>query len=146
MRNMALFIFCAICSHACNTATTAGENQNAPQIQIVEKYFESFNAHQWDKMTSLYADTVDIKDPAYGMNLRMTKADILKKYTELHQTIPDVHDSIVNMYSSDKGYITVEFISTGTAPDQSKFALPICTIFRIENGFITKDFTYYDNF
>ncbi|WP_262892331.1 hypothetical protein ACN9ML_07985 [Dyadobacter endophyticus] len=40
----------------------------------------------------------------------------------------------------------VEFISTGTAPDKSKFTLPICTIFTIENGNITQDFTYYDNF
>ena len=40
----------------------------------------------------------------------------------------------------------VEFISTGTAEDGSQFELPICTIFTIENGKITKDFTYYDNF
>lgn len=43
-------------------------------------------------------------------------------------------------------HITVESISTGTAADGSKFELPICTIFTIENGKITKDFTYYDNF
>ncbi len=42
-------------------------------------------------------------------------------------------------------HITVESISTGTAADGSKFELPICTIFTIENGKITKDFTYYDN-
>lgn len=32
------------------------------------------------------------------------------------------------------------------APDNSKFTLPICTVFTIENGLITQDFTYYDNF
>jgi len=50
------------------------------------------------------------------------------------------------MYSSGDKHVIVEFISTGTAPDNSKFELPICTIFTIENKKITKDFTYYDNF
>lgn len=50
------------------------------------------------------------------------------------------------MYPSGENHIIVEFVSSGTAPDNSKFELPICTIFTIENGLITKDFTYYDNF
>jgi hypothetical protein len=37
-------------------------------------------------------------------------------------------------------------VSSGTAPDSSKLELPICTILTIENGKITQDFTYYDNF
>lgn len=113
---------------------------------VVKQYFEYFNAHQWDKMVSLYADTVDIKDPAYGINLKMSKDEILKKYTELNQSIPDVNDSIVDIYLSENGYIIVEFISSGTTPDQAKFELPICTIFKIQKGLITKDYTYYDNF
>ena len=40
----------------------------------------------------------------------------------------------------------VEFVSTGTAPDGTKFELPIVSIFTIEEGMITKDWTYYDNF
>ena len=39
-----------------------------------------------------------------------------------------------------------KFVSTGTAPDNSKLELPICTIFKIENGLITKDFIYFVNF
>jgi hypothetical protein len=41
---------------------------------------------------------------------------------------------------------SLAFVSTGTAPGSSKFGLPICTVFAIEIGLITKDFTYYDNF
>jgi ketosteroid isomerase-like protein len=55
-------------------------------------------------------------------------------------------DEVKAVYPSGENHIIVEFISTGTAPDNSKFELPICTIFTIENGKITKDFTYYDNF
>jgi len=59
---------------------------------------------------------------------------------------PDVKDEIANLYPSGDKNIIVEFVSRGTAPDNSKFDLPICTIFTIENGMITKDFTYCDNF
>ena len=71
---------------------------------------------------------------------------IVKKYTELAELFPDVKDKIVQIYPSGDKHIIVEFISSGTAPDGLKFELPICTIFTIEKGFITKDFTYYDNF
>jgi ketosteroid isomerase-like protein len=54
-------------------------------------------------------------------------------------------DSVTAMYPSGDKHVTVEFISKGTAPDGTVFELPICTILTIENGFITKDFTYYDN-
>ncbi|WP_198412578.1 nuclear transport factor 2 family protein [Kaistella antarctica] len=52
---------------------------------------------------------------------------------------------MIQIYPSGNQHIIVEFISRGTAPDNTKFELPICTIFTIENGLITKDFTYYDN-
>ena len=60
--------------------------------------------------------------------------------------IPDVKDKVIQTYPSGDNHIIVEFVSSGTAPDNSKFELPICTIFTIENGLITKDFTYFDNF
>lgn len=78
-------------------------------------------------------------------NIKMTKANIVKKYDEINQMIPDVHDKVIKIYHSDNNVI-VEFESSGTAPDDSKFVLPICTIFEIIKGKITKDFTYYDNF
>jgi hypothetical protein len=53
---------------------------------------------------------------------------------------------VIQTYPSGDKHIIVEFVSSGTAPDSSKFELAICTIFTIENGLITKDFTYFDNF
>lgn len=114
--------------------------------KIIEQYFKHFNSHEWQKMADMYIDQPEMKDPAYGINnVKMTKADIVKKYSELNQMIPDVHDHVVNMYHSGD-HVIVEFESSGTAPDGSKFVLPICTIFEIRNGKITKDLTYYDNF
>ena len=76
----------------------------------------------------------------------MTRAEMIAKYSALNEIFPDLHDKIVQTYPSGEKNIVVEFVSSGTAPDNSKFELPICTIFTIENGKITKDFSYFDNF
>jgi phosphorylcholine metabolism protein LicD len=73
------------------------------------------------------------------------KRQIIKEYSELQNQFPDVQDSVVAVYPSGDKNVIVEFVSKGTLPDQSKFELPICTIFTIENGKITKDYTYFDN-
>ncbi len=119
--------------------------ENNSNKTIIVTYFNHFNKHDWKAMADLYVDTAEMKDPSIGIdNVKMSKTDIISKYTELEKMIPDVKDSIVNMYFAGNN-ITVEFISTGTAPDGSKFHLPICTVFEIKEGKISKDLTYYDN-
>ncbi len=120
----------------------SGENE-----KLVKQYFEYFNKHDWHKMAAMYSDTAVFKDPSLGQGIeKQTKAQIIKKYDELSQIFPDVKDEVISVYPSGDKHIIVEFVSTGTAPDSSKFELPICTIFKIENGLITQDFTYFDNF
>ena len=125
-----------------NPSTSSNENQ-----KIVERYYELFNKHQWEETAKMYSEKAAFKDPSLGTGVvEQSRAQIAKKYGELEAIFPDVRDSIVQIYPSDANHIVVEFFSTGTAPDNTKFTLPICTIFAIENGLITKDFTYYDNF
>jgi ketosteroid isomerase-like protein len=113
---------------------------------LVKTYFEHFNAHNWQKMAEMYADTADFKDPSLRIDIvKQTHQQTIKKYSELARIFPDLKDEVIATYPSGDKNIIVEFISTGTAPDGSKFELPICTIFTIENGKISKDFTYYDN-
>ncbi len=121
--------------------------ENSENITLVKQYFDLFNEHKWKEMAALYTDTADFKDPSLGTGIvKQTHEQTIGKYTELGSTFPDVHDEIVEIYPSGEKHVIVEFISTGTAPDNSKFELPICTIFKIENGKISADFTYYDNF
>jgi ketosteroid isomerase-like protein len=115
--------------------------------KLVRNYFEHFNNHDWTKMANMYTEVAEFKDPSLGQKIvKQKREEIIKKYSDLSKTFPDVKDSILNIYPSGDKNIIVEFISSGTAPDNSKFELPVCTIFTIENGLITKDFTYYDNF
>lgn len=135
------------------TAFTACNNQkqgtmNATENEkLVNQYFDHFNNHEWTQMAKLYSESVDFKDPSLGQGIvKQTRQQIIDKYSGLNDMFPDLKDNVIQIYPSGDKNIIVEFISTGTAPDGSTFELPICTIFTIDNGMITKDFTYYDNF
>jgi ketosteroid isomerase-like protein len=149
---MIRFTFLALLLVSLFSCNNSKQNSNsmdnsATNKKIIEQYFKHFNNHEWQKMADMYSDDPEMKDPAYGIkNVKMKKADIVKKYSELNQMIPDVHDNVINMYHSGDNNVIVEFESSGTAPDGSKFILPICTIFEIKDGKIIKDLTYYDNF
>lgn len=141
-----LMIFLAILS----LSSCVYKNPELEQIsneKLVKQYFEHFNKHDWKKMADLYTDTADFKDPSLGKGIiKQSREQVVQKYSELAQTFPDLNDQIISIYPSGADHIVVEFVSRGNAPDKSKFELPICTIFSIKNGLITKDYTYFDNF
>ena len=114
---------------------------------LVKQYFEHFNKHDFVQMANMYAETTDFKDPSLGQGIvKQTRQQTIEKYTELAKVFPDLHDQVIQTYPSGDKHIIVEFVSSGTGPDKVKFELAICTIFTIENGLITKDFSYFDNF
>ncbi|MEM6644089.1 MAG: nuclear transport factor 2 family protein [Bacteroidota bacterium] len=111
-----------------------------------DEFFGYFNTHDWESMANMYAEKSSIKDPVFGIEaVSRTRADIIGHYSELSEMIPDVKDSVLNIYPSGNT-VVVEFISTGTAPDGNQFQLPICAIMTFEDGLIVSDHVYYDNF
>lgn len=146
MKQLWILFIAFIAVASCNTKNNKNMG-NSKNEELIKTYFEYFNKHDWVKMANMYKDAADFKDPSLGQGtVKQTRQKIIEKYSELNKTFPDIHDNVIQTYPSGENYIIVEFVSTGTAPDSSKFKLPICTIFTIENGLITKDFTYYDNF
>lgn len=150
MKYLITILFATITLISCNNQT---QNNMAITIQqtnnekLVQQYFEHFNNHEWTKMANMYAETSEFKDPSLGQGtVKQTRQQIIDKYSELNKIFPDLHDQVIQTYPSGDKHIIVEFVSTGTAPDNSKFELQICTILTIENGIITKDFSYFDNF
>ena len=130
------------CAEGNNNSEQADKN-----IKIAEKLFEHFNNHDWQKMADLYIPIGEFKDPSLGPGIiRMSRSEIVEKYSELHQVFPDIKDEVIAIYPSGVKHVIVEFVSTGTAADNTSFELPICTIFTIENGKITKDFNYFYDF
>ena len=146
MKQLTIILLLSLVILSC-TNQTPKNMETSNNEKLVKQYFTYFNHHQWEEMAGMYMENADFKDPSLGTRMvQQTRAQIIKKYTELNQVFPDINDRIVSIYPSGEKNIIVEFISTGTAPDHSKFELPICTIFTIENGLITKDFSYFDNF
>lgn len=147
MRKITIILFVAFTLASCNNQNQSKIMEISKNEKIVKQYFEHFNNHDWKKMAEMYTETVDFKDPSLGPGIvKQSRKQIEDKYADLHKVFPDLHDKVIQIYPSGEKHIIVEFVSTGTAPDNSKFELPICTIFTIENGLITKDFTYFDNF
>jgi ketosteroid isomerase-like protein len=145
MKKLMLLIF-VMGLFSCNNQKTK-KRETTDNKKLVLQYFEHFNTHNWVKMANMYAETAEFKDPSLGQGIvKQTRAQTQKKYRELNEIFPDLKDKVISIYPSGNRHVIVEFVSTGTAADQSKFELPICTIFTIIDGKITKDFTYYDNF
>lgn len=141
-----LFIVLSI-TNACTHIKKEKPMTTTANEKLVQQYFDHFNKHQWAKMADMYTEVSDFKDPSLGQGIvKQTRQQIIDKYTELNKVFADLHDKVIQIYPSAEKHIIVEFVSTGTAPDNAKFELPICVIFTIENGKITKDFSYFDNF
>lgn len=144
MRYLFTLLFTTFLLINCNDQKSTAPTDNE---KLIRQYFGYFNSHNWKKMANMYTETAEFKDPSLGKGVvKQSRQQIIDKYTALSQMFPDVKDKIIQIYNSGDNHVIVEFVSTGTAPDNTKFKLPICTIFTIEDGKITKDFTYFDDF
>lgn len=151
MKRNLLFVLIICILASCNSSapTTEGKKTGSETDNetLVKKFFERFNAHDWPAMAAMYIDTANFKDPSLGPGIvKQTRQQTIEKYAELNKVFPDIHDEVIQTYPSGDKNIIVEFVSSGISRDSVKFELPICTIFTIENGLITQDFTYFDNF
>lgn len=148
MRNL-LFLSLAFFVFSCKQneeKVIISESNSANNEKVAKELFVHFNNHDWQKMADLYIENAEFKEPTSGMVAqKKSKTQIVKEYTALQQQFGDVQDSVVSVYPSGDKNVIVEFVASGTLPDKSRFQLPICTIFTIENGKIAKDYTYFDN-
>ncbi len=146
MKNLVTLLIATVLIISCNQQKNR-KMETIANEQLVKTYFEHFNKHDWKAMAAMYIETADFKDPTLGTGIvKQTRQQTIDKYTELNKVFQDLNDKVIAVYPSGDNNIIVEFVSSGTAPDNSKFELPICTIFSIKNGLISKDFTYFDNF
>lgn len=148
--SVVLFISCCVfyaCSGSSNAVTPAAMNApDSTNIKIVLDLFSYFNKHDWQNYAALYADSAKFLDPSFGTTeITQTRQQTIQKYTELQKQIPDIMDEVKSVYAAGDNIITVEFVSHGSLPDKTSLNLPICTVFKMENGKIISDHTYFDN-
>jgi len=120
-------------------------NLKSKNIELVRSVFRNFNEHKWRQMADLYANPAEFKDPTFGFDIVIqSQEQIIHKYEQMEKMSFDIQDTIVELYATEDKHIIVEFVSSGSNSDGSKWQLPLVTIFTIENNLITKEFTYYD--
>ena len=121
-----------------STPTNATEN-----ITLTKEMIGTFNQHAWKDMASFYRDTASFLDPSFGSEyVRQTRVQTQEKYAAMEKMFPDIRDDIVMLHASGENVI-LEFVSSGTSADGSKFKVPICSILTFDDGKIVKDATYY---
>ncbi len=124
-------------------STAFAQTQQAEQNKrIALGVFEAFNAHDWQKMASYYANDVVLEDPSQAAPV-IGSAGISAKYAGYAEYIPDIQDSMIHLYVNDR-HVVIEFISYGTTVEGDTFSLPICSILTIDDGKIIRDANYYD--
>ncbi len=126
--------------------TSSEGSRVADNVNLVKRYFDTFNAHDWQGLGDLYSDSVAIKDPAEGKAMvRRSRSQLVEKYAALGRIFPDLKDKVQSIYPSGDDKVIVEFVSQGMSGDKVPLDLPICTIFIVKAGKICGDYTYYDN-
>ena len=141
-----LLIFLSLFFTTHNAAAFSHNSSQSKNVVIAKKLFEYFNKHDWEEMAGLYADPAEFLDPAFGQQaVKRTRRQTIQKHKEMQDMSKDIRDDVVQVFPSGDNTVIVEFVSSGTGSDGTKWTLPLCIIFTIENGQITKDHTYYDN-
>jgi ketosteroid isomerase-like protein len=137
-------VSCSLLALAVSGCTSEKADDTKANVAVVKNMFDAFNRHDWKAMADYYIDSAFFLDPSYGLEyVRQSRGQLVKKYSEMQQLFPDIHDELVGAYlSGDK--VTIEFVSSGTSGDGTKFKLPISCILTIKDGKIVKDATYYD--
>ncbi len=123
------------------TALAQSEEANRNK-QVALGVFEAFNDHNWDLMASHYHEDVILEDPSHD-GPEIGANGIPAKYSGYAEYIPDIQDSVVNVYAFGPN-VVVEFISHGTTIEGEVFHLPICTVLTLKDGKIIRDANYYD--
>lgn len=122
---------------ACTAAVESPLTVESETRKIASQVFEAFNAHDWELMESLYADSVVLQDPSYPDG-KVGKSGM----SDFYRSVPDIHDEVKSIYCEGNKAV-IEFVSTGTMEGKA-FEMAICTVLTVENGKIVRDHTYYD--
>ncbi len=113
---------------------------------IVEAVFEAFNRHDLDAIVALYHPetrlvTPGYPEPRYGLEV------IRATYKDHFDNIPGVYDEVTRIVA-EGDQAAVEFTASWDQPTEdnpdARGALKIATFFKIKEGLIVEDITYYD--
>jgi steroid delta-isomerase-like uncharacterized protein len=133
-------VFVTVC---CCAGFTTGRDKNA---DLVASNFAAWNAHDADKVASLYTDDVVYEDVAFGM-VAHGHAEMRKLAADFFAGVPDFKLEVVSQTSMGN-HGSVEWVFSGTDvglyKTGKKFSVRGASIFEIRGGKFSANRDYYD--
>ena len=117
-------------------------------IQVVESFFEAWNAKDWERWAQLHSDDAYHAGPDHAQPLRGRDA-ILATHTGLGKVFPDFHYEITRIFGGQE-LVCAEWTLVGThqgpmpapggrvAPTGKSIRIPGAFVFRIVDGHVSE--------
>jgi len=140
---MKSIILIALIVSLCCVGATSGSDKTTDQVQ---SNFAAWNAHDADKVASLYTDDVVYEDVAFGLTAR-GHAELRKMAAGFFANVPDLKLEIVSNNSmGNRG--SVEWVFSGTDvglyKTGKKFSVRGASVYELRGGKFSVNRDYYD--
>ena len=134
---------------ACQEKQSERYTQNSPEIDSVKAAIAAYEAADWDKYVSLYADTAKIYHNTKDKPVSPTQsAERFKESTSGYSSYSFVKDEgDMEMVVTDVGETWVNYwgIWEGTmSANDQKFVMPVHLTLQFKDGKIVKEYGYYN--
>jgi steroid delta-isomerase-like uncharacterized protein len=124
-----------------------GASSMNKSTNLVQSNFAAWNAHDADKVASLYTEDVIYEDVAFGLAAH-GRTELRKMAADFFANIPDLKLEIVRTTSSDNGG-SVEWVFSGTDmglyKTRKKFSVRGASVYEIRGGQFSGNRDYYDS-
>ena len=143
MRPRNVIMIAVVVSLCCVSATSSRDKS----LDLVQRNFAAWNAHDADKVASLYADDVIYEDVAFGLTAR-GHAEMQKMAAGFFASVPDLKLEVVRHTSmGDRG--SVEWVFSGTDvglyKTGKKFSVRGASVYELRGGKFAGNRDYYDS-
>jgi steroid delta-isomerase-like uncharacterized protein len=142
MRPKIAIAVAVIVSVCCVGAISSGTKKTDP----VQSNFAAWNAHDADRVASLYTDDVIYEDVAFGL-IAHGHAEMRKMAADFFTDVPDLKLEVVSKQSSgNRG--SVEWVFSGTDAGLyktgKKFSVRGVSVYELRDGKFSSNRDYYD--
>src|SRR5512147_3266055 len=130
---------CAVLAFAGHRKSTTAE--------AVQKNFDAWNAHDPDKVASLYSDDVVYEDVAFGQ-IAHGHDELKKLAAGFFAAVPDLKlEIIASSHEGDQGWVEWKFSGTdvGLYKTGKKFSVRGASLFEMRGGKFSANKDFYDS-
>lgn len=132
-----------VCWSLSLASTHADAHTQSRSVDVIQRKFAAFNQHDVAAIENIYAGGALLNSPDYR-NLVGNKP-IAETYRKIFDAIPDAKDEI-DLLEAAGNHVYVQFVLTGhwNGAMDKPIDVRIMSVYKVEDGRIVADATYYD--